>query len=231
VLHWNTHHGGVGTDGRYDPDRLVNWIVRMNPDVMSLNEVTAADVDAIASRLNAKTGRTWKGKWDGRGNLLLTRLAVNATSICVTNSSVGRMAAHLTTTVNGRTLNIWSVHLANDSSSARIAESKAVEACASQWAEARIVAGDFNQTSTRAEIQEMTASYNDAWAAAKAMGTARNYSGNCDGCTHNYRIDYVFTSKNASFLKLKSAEIVDTRDADGVRPSDHKPLLVIYTVN
>ena len=28
VLQWNTHHGGYGTDGKYDTNRLATWIVR-----------------------------------------------------------------------------------------------------------------------------------------------------------------------------------------------------------
>jgi len=39
VLHWNSHHGGVGTDGKYDPNRLATWIAKFNPDVISLNEI------------------------------------------------------------------------------------------------------------------------------------------------------------------------------------------------
>ena len=34
VLQWNTHHGGYGTDGKYNTDRLATWIVRMQPDVV-----------------------------------------------------------------------------------------------------------------------------------------------------------------------------------------------------
>jgi endonuclease/exonuclease/phosphatase family metal-dependent hydrolase len=79
-------------------------------------------------------------------------------------------------------------------------------------------------------MQQMESTYSDAWKAAKAAGRASSYVANCDGCTHDYRIDYVFTSRTATFLTVQSAEVVDTRDADGVRPSDHRPLLVTYSV-
>jgi len=72
--------------------------------------------------------------------------------------------------------------------------------------------------------------YVDAWKAAKALGTAVNFDGNADGATRNSRIDYVFSSQGASMLTLKSAQVFDTRNASGVSPSDHKPLLVIYDV-
>src|SRR3954468_5598738 len=39
VLHWNTHHGGTGTDGVWDPVRLVKSIAKTNPDIVSLNEM------------------------------------------------------------------------------------------------------------------------------------------------------------------------------------------------
>ena len=39
-----------------------------------------------------------------------------------------------------------------------------------------------------------------------------------------------FTSKLATNLVLKSAQMIDTRDANGVMPSDHKPMLVVYDV-
>src|SRR5207244_8371496 len=43
VLQYNTHHGGWGTDGVYDPNRIVDWIMKANPDVISLNEIEVGD--------------------------------------------------------------------------------------------------------------------------------------------------------------------------------------------
>jgi hypothetical protein len=42
LLHWNTHHGGIGSDGEYDPARIATWIAKMNPHVASLNESTTS---------------------------------------------------------------------------------------------------------------------------------------------------------------------------------------------
>jgi hypothetical protein len=39
VLHWNTHHNGVGTDGVLDTARLMRKVATLNADVISLNEV------------------------------------------------------------------------------------------------------------------------------------------------------------------------------------------------
>ena len=91
-------------------------------------------------------------------------------------------------------------------------------------------AGDFNAGSTTAELNYIKQTYIDAWPAARALGTATNYEGNCDGCTRNGRIDYVMASRGAAYLALVSARVFDTRDSRGVMASDHKPLLVTYSV-
>jgi endonuclease/exonuclease/phosphatase family metal-dependent hydrolase len=230
LLHWNTHHGGVGTDGRYDPVRLAGWIAKINPHIASLNEVdTDAQVNAIISALQTKTGVTWRKMFSGRGNLVITKLALNTTSKCVYPDGV-RYAAHLGVTVNGRPINVWSTHLTVDSAAARLAETKAMQGCADDWPQARIIAGDYNMQVGTTEYNQAVVGYTDAWKVAKAAGTAINYSGNCDGCTRNSRIDYVFTSTGATFLAIKSAQMVDTRDSSGYMPSDHKPLVVTYAV-
>jgi endonuclease/exonuclease/phosphatase family metal-dependent hydrolase len=231
VLHWNTHHGGVGTDGVFDPDRLVWWVVQMQPDIISFNEVDDAGQAAMLHALvNAYTGTTWTSTFSGWGNQILTRLPAHDSSVCTFNPGAGRRAAHLSVAVNGRTLNIWSAHLAVDSASARLSEVYALQDCAQVWPEARIIAGDYNMQQSSTEYGAAAASYTDAWAAARSQGTAVNYSGNCDGCTRNSRIDYVFSSHGAWFLTVESAQIYDTADGSGHRPSDHKPMVVTYRV-
>ena len=231
LLQWNTHHGGIGSDGVYDPARIAAWIAKMNPDVASLNEVdTTAQANAIVSALKAKTGVTWNVSYSGWGNLLISRLPVSAQSKCAYDPSIEVYAPHLNVIVNGRTINIWSAHLHVSSASARLTEVKALQACARGWAEGRIITGDFNMQKGSTEYLAATVGYTDAWLATKALGTATNFYGNCDGCTRNSRIDYVFTSTGATALVLKSSQIFDTRDARGVTPSDHKPMLVTYEV-
>src|SRR5262245_3525638 len=65
VLQWNTHHGGIGTDGRWDPRRLVQQLAKIKPDVISLNEMQYKDFHTggtdepatIASLLKQATGK------------------------------------------------------------------------------------------------------------------------------------------------------------------------------
>lgn len=228
VLHWNTRHGGTGTDGVYDPARLVDWMVSAKPDVVSLNEIdNLTQGTKIVTLLEAATGKNWDYHYDGRGNMVATRLGVTAKSTCTVNAAVGRKSAHLGVLINGRGVNVWSSHLTLTNSE-RLAEVQALQACGRQWAEGRVYAGDYNmQVGTEAYIAAATG-HSDAWASAP---TKLNYSGNCAGCTKNSRIDYVFTSNGATKLTLKSAEVFDTRDENGVMASDHKPLLVVYQVN
>jgi endonuclease/exonuclease/phosphatase family metal-dependent hydrolase len=228
LLHWNVHHGGRRTDGVTDPGGLVNWIASFKPDAMSLNEVDdEGQASAILSRLEAKTGINWTSHYDGRGNQLIVKTSLLAGTNCVVNSADGRKAGHVSVKANNRTLNIWSAHLSVDSATERKAEVKALKACGLSWSEARIAAGDYNMQADTAEYIEMAIGQYDAWRNAP---TKINYPGNCDGCTRNSRIDYVFSSKGATWLVLKSAQIYDTRSSTGVMPSDHKPMVVTYEV-
>ena len=231
-VQWNTQHGGIGTDGVYDPNRLVAALAKMNPDAASLNEVDTQDqVNAIMSALRAITGVTWYYSWSGKGNFVVSRLPIQSQSLCQYDPAYPNIfSAHASLLVNGRPLNIWSAHLHVSSASNRLTETKGLQTCAQTWAEARIISGDFNMQYQSPEYYSAVTGYNDAWLTAKALGTATTYAGNCDGCTRNSRIDYVFTSKGATNLVVKSAHVVDTRDANGVRPADHKPLLVVFEV-
>ena len=230
MLHWNIHHG-IGTDGIFDADRIAAWVARINPDIVSFNEV---DDPAMAALLHgvvsAHTGTAWTSTFSGWGNQLLSRLPVRGTSVCSFNPAAGRVAAHLLAEINGRAINVWSAHLAVDSGSERLREIYALQACAQGWPEARILTGDFNMQQSSGEYAAAVSSYTDAWAAARSLGVTINYAGNCDGCTRNSRIDYMFSSLGAWFLELTAARIYDTRDAYGYMPSDHKPMLVTYAV-
>lgn len=227
-LHWNVRHGGTRTDGVYDPNGLTTWIASWNPDVVSLNEIdNTTQATTIVNYMVQKTGVTWTYKYDGRGNVVMARLSLSTSSNCVTNVPVGRKAAHLGVLLNGRTLNVWSGHFALDSSAMRVAEAQALQACELLYPEARLVGMDFNAQPDTNEYNSMLSGHTDAWRSAPQK---INYPGNCDGCTKNSRIDYIWTSRAASWLTLQTVQIFDTRNAAGVMASDHKPMLVTYNV-
>jgi endonuclease/exonuclease/phosphatase family metal-dependent hydrolase len=235
VLHWNIHYG-LGTDGRYGLDKYVDWIVRINPDIVSLNEVekyvsyhgNENQPALFASKLSARTGRTWYyhfaqrwGDWssNGGGNLILSRFPILAKSQLAL--SYDRSAALATVSVNGRNINFISTHLANASegSTWRATQIRQLMSWARGFAEQRIIAGDFN--AGLSNVPYMGSEYADGWTGAAAIGTAQDYVGNTRwGATHNY-----------TKLAVRAARVFDTRNSSGVMPSDHKPLLVTYSVN
>jgi endonuclease/exonuclease/phosphatase family metal-dependent hydrolase len=244
VMHWNIHYG-LGTNGVYGLDKYVDWIVRINPDVVSLNEVEKnvpghgnEDQPALlASKLRARTGRTWYyhhanrwGNWgaNGGGNLILSRYPILARAQLA--MSYDRSAALATIEVNGRTVNVVSTHLASESSGYRATQIRQLMPWLRGFSEQRIVAGDFN--AGLVNVPYMEDEYNDGWMQAVENGTATDYAGNSrPGATHTYKIDFIFESEGASRISVRSARVYDTRDAHGVRPSDHKPLMVTFNIN
>lgn len=243
VLHWNIHYG-IGTDGVYNIERQADWIARLNPDLVSLNEVEKyvsghgnEDQPArFAAMLTARTGYPWYyhfaqrwGQWtsNGGGNLILSRFPILARSQL--SMSYSRSAALATVSVNGRTINFVSTHLASESASYRALQIQQLMPWARGFAEQRIIAGDFN--AGLVNVPSMETEYVDGWTTADTKHTAQCYPGNTRfGATHNYKIDFSFHSRAAAALTVEAARVHDTRDANGRMPSDHKPLLVTYTV-
>jgi endonuclease/exonuclease/phosphatase family metal-dependent hydrolase len=243
VLHWNTHHGGVGSDGVWDPDRLVTWIAKFTPDVISLNEMerntswshNTDEPVTIAALLKQKTGKTWywkfqtlSGSANGIGNMILSRFPLDASEPRLLSG--GRSAIDVAFTYNGRTINFTSTHLDPDSSSYRLTEIGELTSWELGLAQQRIIAGDFNASYTSTEDATMTKTYYDSWGEAQLDGTAVAYAGNTAGNTRNGRIDFIYFSHDAGNLDLKGSQVFDTRDANGVTPSDHKPLMSVFTV-
>jgi endonuclease/exonuclease/phosphatase family metal-dependent hydrolase len=243
VLHWNTHHGGVGTDGKWDPKRLVTWIAKFKPDVISLNEMekktswshnTDEPAD-IAKMLKDATGKTWyykfqtlSGSANGIGCMVLSRFPLHASGDKMLSGE--RSAINVAIDVNGRTINFTSTHLHPDSASYRKTEVGELTSWEHGMAEQRIVAGDFNASHSSSEMTLMKQAYYDSWAEAEADGTDISYAGNSAGNTRNSRIDYIYFSHGAKNLSLKSSQVYDTRDDDGVAPSDHRPLMSVFSI-
>jgi endonuclease/exonuclease/phosphatase family metal-dependent hydrolase len=242
VLTWNTHHG-IGTDGKYNIQRFVNWIVKTGANVVGLNEVERfvgsygnEDQPArYAALLKAATGKHWYYKFaqrdggtNGQGNLLLSTFPLEVGD--GHQLSYSRSVARVQIVVNGIRVNAFSTHLDAESSARRTTQMNQLKSWASSFAQQWIFTGDFNAWPGAAEIKIMTAANYDAWAVATTAGTQVAYSGNTAGNTRNSRIDYVFYSKLATRLKLKAARVFDTRDANGVMPSDHRPVMATFEV-
>jgi endonuclease/exonuclease/phosphatase family metal-dependent hydrolase len=246
VLEYNTQHGGIGTDGKYDPNRQANWVAKINPDVVSLCEIESRDSydsgDGVAqwkSMLEAKTGKTWYtldiqdyGDWTAGGirNVILSKYPMHATYRHEFSTGRDRTVGGISITVNGRNINFMSTHFDPYDQSNRISEAKQLVSYANGFAEDRIILGDFNALPGTTEMNTIGVAYHDAWADAVKMGTQISASDNPYGYTRRARIDFVWYSKGEAHLTLRSVQVVDTRDANGVMPSDHRPLLATFTV-
>lgn len=242
VMQYNTHHGGWGTDGVWDVHRLIASALKGNPDVISFNEVEYKDSysknqDDLAlylSELNSQSGKTWYGKFvvgsgasTGIGNAIVSRFPLDTSGHL--QLADGRAILNVTITVNGRTINLFSTHLDEASSSNRLTEVGEIQTWTNGIAQQRIICGDFNAQSTDSVSAAMKQNYSDAWATAQSAGTATSFPGN-SGQTRNSRIDYIYYSHGAGNLVLQSAQVLDTRDANGVQPSDHRPVIAVFTV-
>lgn len=245
VLQWNTHHGGYGTDGRYDPNRLATWAVRMKPDVVMFNEIekytgwgNQDQPEVYKKLLESKTGKTWYyifaqeyGKWssNGKGNLILSTVPFSATDRYELVHNSDRSIAEAEITWNGRRITLVLTHLDPDSQTLRLTQATEVTTWSAVQPENRIVTGDMNAWPDQTSIAQFNKFYNDSWAVAVKAGTALAFSGN-NGETKKGRIDYIFYSKNATSLVVKSSQVYDTRDANGVMPSDHRPVVTTFEV-
>jgi endonuclease/exonuclease/phosphatase family metal-dependent hydrolase len=239
VMQWNIHHT-KGSDGRFDPDRVANAVVRYGADVVSMNEVSYYhgsyindDLAAmLESLLERKTGRTWYrkfinvygGSW-GYGNAILSRLPFTSSSTRML--SYKRGVVQVGVSVNGRTVNIFSTHVDYYNSSYRTTQINEAKSWISGFGSPRIVLGDFNTNPGTSDYNLMSSAYADAWAVGKSAGVATAYNGT--GATHGAsRFDYAFYSRTSA-LALKSVSVPDTR-VNGVYPSDHDPVVAVFAV-
>ncbi|HTI38120.1 MAG TPA: endonuclease/exonuclease/phosphatase family protein [Vicinamibacterales bacterium] len=245
VLQWNTHHGGYGTDGVYSPDRLATWAAKFQPDIVMFNEIekytswgNQDQPEVYKNLLQQKTGRTWYyvfaqefGQWssNGKGNLILSTYPLTWTGRYELVHNYDRSIAAAMVTVNGRNITLISTHLDPYDQTLRLTQATEVTGWAGSEPENRIITGDMNAWPDQTSIAQYDKYYYDSWAVAAAKGTAVAFSGN-NGETKSGRIDYIFSSKSSSSLSVSSSQVYDTRDANGVMPSDHRPVLTTFIV-
>ena len=244
VLQWNLHHG-VGTDGKYDIDRIATWMATMKPDVITLNEVEKytgwGNEDQPArykALMEAKTGRKWYvvfaqeyGLWtsNGKGHVILSTYPLQSTNFF--DMSWDRVAAQARIIVNGRTISLLVTHLDPYSTSRRLTQAQQMISWSASSPENRILTGDMNAWPDQTSIAEYNKTYNDSWAVAELKGKAVGFSGlNPAGATKNGRIDYIFYSKNAANLVVLDSRVYDTRNSSGAMASDHRPVVTTFEV-
>ena len=171
LLQWNLHHG-VGTDGVYDLDRIATWMAKMNPDIVTLNEVERLtswgnedQPERYRALLEAKTGRKWYatftqeyGDWasNGKGHEILSTFPLDLTDQALL--SYTRVIGEANITVNGRNITLSVTHLDPNSLTYRLTQAREVITWASAKPENRIVTGDFNAWPDQSSILEMNKS-------------------------------------------------------------------------
>ena len=245
VLQWNLHHGGYGTDGVYDTNRIATWIAYMQPDVVLLNEIekytgwgNQDQPEIYKNLLQQKTGKTWYymfaqefGDWNsnGKGNMILSTYPISYTARYELIHNYDRSIGLATITVNNRPITLMSTHLDPYSQTLRLTQAREVTTWAAPQPENRILAGDMNAWPDQTSIAHFNTLYHDSWAVAASKGTASAFSGN-NGETKNGRIDYIFYSRGSTNLFVQSSRVYDTRDSNGVMPSDHRPVLTQFEV-
>ena len=245
VLEWNTHHGGFGTDGKYDTDRLATWVVKMKPDVVLLNEIekytgwgNQDQPEVYKNHLETKTGKRWYytfaqeyGDWSskGKGNLILSTVPFTSIDHYELVHNGDRSVAEATITWNNRAITFLLTHLDPDSQSLRLTQATEVTTYAAAQPENKILSGDMNAWPDQTSIAQFNRYFYDSWTVALGKGTATAFSGN-EGQTKNGRIDYIFYSKQSPDLTVKSSQVYDTRDSNGVMPSDHRPVVTTFEV-
>jgi endonuclease/exonuclease/phosphatase family metal-dependent hydrolase len=241
VMQWNVAKT-KGSDGVCNPDRIADWMVRLNADVISINEVnyfsgSCAWTFDMSERLHIlleqKTGIRWYRRFvnvygnteRGYGNVLYSKYQPTSSSTKLL--SYDRGVSQMTIVVNGRNVNLFSTHVEYFTAWWRPIQIQEALAWINTFAEPRIVMGDFNTNPGTSDYNLIAQPYQDAWAAAKSAGTATAYNGT--GNTHGgSRFDYVFYSR-VSALALQSVNVPDTR-TNGVSPSDHDPVVAVFRV-
>jgi endonuclease/exonuclease/phosphatase family metal-dependent hydrolase len=169
VLQWNLHHGGYGTDGIYDTNRVATWIAKFNPDVVLLNEIekftswgNQDQSEVYRTLLQQKTGRTWYyvdaqefGQWssNGKRNVILSTVPFDAATRYEIIHNADRSAAVGIITWNARRLTLISTHLDPYDATLRLAQAKDVAGFLAAEPENKIMTGDMNAWPDQASIQ------------------------------------------------------------------------------
>jgi endonuclease/exonuclease/phosphatase family metal-dependent hydrolase len=236
VVHWNLHHGGVGSDGKLNVGRITSLLVGFAPDVVSLNEVEQLDgygntdqVETHRQALEVAQGRPWfssfvqlngGGNNKGIGAALLSSFPIAASERYALYG--GRPALYASQPFGA----LYTTHPDPNSGQHRNVQ-LSQQLCWHKTHEALngknlVACGDFNTTPTSIEIAPWPVWYKDAWVESHKLGTATSFKP--EGITHGvHRIDYIWYRG----LTVVSCDVPDT-SVNGVFPSDHHPVIAVF---
>ena len=204
-----------------DPHRTSSDIALMNPTIVGLNEVldSSSHPATIKADLESMTGVHWyydfapQSSGSGQGVLIMSRVPIDSFTNLLLSNTEG--AGRVQITWNGHPMNFMCTHLNPDDPAIRTTQVAQLTAWAANFAEPRMIVGDFNATPGTSELSGMSTSYNDGWSKSVTAGTATAYPDNPvsqSTRTRRGRLDYVWYSKNATTLTLVAAQVPDMRD-------------------
>jgi len=257
VVEANISYGGHGTDNILNLDRTTDWLTKMDPDVASLSEAIGGynDPVLITGLMEQKTGLTWYSsyvpKYPGcaEGVMILSKWPIVSTAHYY--MSYQMPIAEATLKVNGKLISFFATHFQwpKDDSSKRQVEANELVSFAAKFAEPRIIGGDLNAQVGTPEVDIILRQYFGGWDKAVSEGTAASYPDNPVGLstrTRRSRIDHILYSKGASGVSVTAGDVPDQRaagtaalvtvkigtaDDEGVRPSDHNFMSVLFNIN
>jgi len=249
VMTFNIQHGIDGSH-KYNLQRAIDAIARVQPDVVGLQEVTrnhpyynCDDQPArIAEGLKAATGRDWsvvyEQEWftpnvecqqSGRGDGKETEgLAFLSPSPLGRAAKTKLPASRIALTVHPAAaggLPITVTHLASGKNNGP-QRAKEVEALV-QWTSSlgpdQLLIGDFNLKPDELELQPLFTVFRDAWKTASEAGVAAG-----SAATHgDSRIDFIFHRGGVTVSRVES---VETSSLLGAAASDHRPLVATIRI-
>jgi endonuclease/exonuclease/phosphatase family metal-dependent hydrolase len=248
VMTFNIQHG-IDASGKFNLQRAIDTIAKIQPDVVGLQEVTrnhpyydCADQPAkIAEGLQAATGRAWSvvyeqewftpnvecrdsGRGDGKeteGLAFLSPAPLGATTM------VPLPASRIALTAKPQALGglpVTVTHLASGKNNgpARGKEVEALVKFTDKFGPSQLVLGDFNLKPEDSELQPMLTMFRDVWTEGKRAGSTIGG----DGTHGDKRIDFIFLKGDA--LQLVDVETVETAGWFGKAASDHRPLVARF---
>jgi endonuclease/exonuclease/phosphatase family metal-dependent hydrolase len=244
---------GAGSDNRYDLQRTIEAIARLDADVVGLQEAlrnhpqfNCDDQPAlIAEGLRRLTGRRWthlyakawitdnrecvaRGRGDGvatEGVALLTPERVVATTqVNLPESRVGLMARLRSMPDVPVIVTHLTAYRRNQAH--RIKQIEMLLPWAAQQGPG-ILMGDFNAWPGTTEVASLLAKYRDAWGDAHERGVNQGIPSGSTRPGSQSRIDFVFYAPDSP-LVLESVDVVDTSSDGSVEVSDHRPVSATF---
>jgi endonuclease/exonuclease/phosphatase family metal-dependent hydrolase len=252
VVTFNVYKG-AGSDNRYDLQRTIEAIARLDADLVGVQEVLRNhpqfDCDdqpaRIAAGLRRLTGRRWahvyarawiadtrecveQGRGDGaatEGVAFFTPERIIATGhVNLPESRVGLMVR----VASMPDVPVVVTHLTayRRNQAHRIKQIETLLPWAARQGPG-ILIGDFNAWPGTIELTSILAHYRDAWADARDHGRTTGIASGSTRPGAESRIDFVLYSPDSP-LVVESVDVVDTSSAGSVEVSDHRPVSAMF---